>query len=454
MRRFLFVVLTIILTPPCWADEPACFDILDTIFAMDIQDEPCSSESETGCVYINDKVPCEWEATCPTGQYPMFTRDNNSGDNITKDRVSCTSGCDEGTEQIRTASVKIIGNIDNNNLNLTTVLINNIEQADTNNFSKIKSYMCDTTNCPEHSEYDDSENACKCIYGYHIRGEDYSRQTLTDYNKDKCIQNEYSVIVMGCSDDYRNINLTITIDETFGLDQLEDKIPDEEEGYIYDKELNGKKYFYYKNTGEFVTDIIYRPDSSDSISLLDRKNTVGVEDPYEQDIYLEMICEKAKKYFVYGQSLLLECSYNDQESCIVHNHNKMISRFTPGLYFGGWTINNVTYERGANLANIGSWGFSEVIKIVSNGTASYQYSCEDETACISMGADDYVFATCPEGYYCLGGDNDPMSCPAGATSNAKATNVSDCYLKGGTTQICDTHNNCFTIPVSVNHARQ
>lgn len=52
---------------------------------------------------------------------------------------------------------------------------------------------------------------------------------------------------------------------------------------------------------------------------------------------------------------------------------------------------------------------------------------------------------CPIGYYCSK-VSPTEKCPAGSTSNARAKSINDCYMTGGVTQICDSNNNCFTLP--------
>lgn len=49
-----------------------------------------------------------------------------------------------------------------------------------------------------------------------------------------------------------------------------------------------------------------------------------------------------------------------------------------------------------------------------------------------------ILEDCPAGYYCLGGIK--RACPGGTTSDQGATSVSDCYLKGGVTQMCGVFN--------------
>ena len=56
-----------------------------------------------------------------------------------------------------------------------------------------------------------------------------------------------------------------------------------------------------------------------------------------------------------------------------------------------------------------------------------------------------VFSDCPAGYYCNAGDQQP--CPPGTTSDAGATSIDDCEMRGGPNGVkfCDSIG-CFTLP--------
>ena len=56
-----------------------------------------------------------------------------------------------------------------------------------------------------------------------------------------------------------------------------------------------------------------------------------------------------------------------------------------------------------------------------------------------------VFSDCPAGYYCNAGDQ--QQCPAGTTSDAGATSIDDCEMRGGPNGVkfCDSIG-CFTLP--------
>lgn len=83
--------------------------------------------------------------------------------------------------------------------------------------------------------------------------------------------------------------------------------------------------------------------------------------------------------------------------------------------------------------------------------------CKDSTTIISPGTDindisgnndmtlTAQWAECPAGYYCpdIRTEN---KCPAGSTSAAKSTAITNCYMVGGTTIILDAAENKFTLP--------
>ena len=56
-----------------------------------------------------------------------------------------------------------------------------------------------------------------------------------------------------------------------------------------------------------------------------------------------------------------------------------------------------------------------------------------------------VFSDCPAGYYCNAGDQ--QACPAGTTSDAGATSIDDCEMRGGPNGVkfCDSIG-CFHLP--------
>ncbi len=58
------------------------------------------------------------------------------------------------------------------------------------------------------------------------------------------------------------------------------------------------------------------------------------------------------------------------------------------------------------------------------------------------------WAECPAGYYCPD-IKTKNECPAGSTSDDGSDQIDDCHMTGGTTQICDKDNKCFTLPAAV-----
>ena len=58
------------------------------------------------------------------------------------------------------------------------------------------------------------------------------------------------------------------------------------------------------------------------------------------------------------------------------------------------------------------------------------------------------WAKCQAGYYCPPDATEKKQCPMGTTSEAGATKIEQCFMKGGETQICDK-NGCYTLPTTV-----
>lgn len=82
-------------------------------------------------------------------------------------------------------------------------------------------------------------------------------------------------------------------------------------------------------------------------------------------------------------------------------------------------------------------------------TATVQPS--DNVANVSNGEDMTLtaqWAECPAGYYCVNIAT-KSNCPAGATSDVRSTDIKNCYLSGGKTQICDGDKNCYTLPAGI-----
>jgi uncharacterized repeat protein (TIGR02543 family) len=52
---------------------------------------------------------------------------------------------------------------------------------------------------------------------------------------------------------------------------------------------------------------------------------------------------------------------------------------------------------------------------------------------------------CSAGKYCTNIATE-LPCPAGSTSKAGSIAITHCYMTGGTTEICDINNKCFTLP--------
>ncbi|MFQ6703397.1 MAG: InlB B-repeat-containing protein [Alphaproteobacteria bacterium] len=58
-----------------------------------------------------------------------------------------------------------------------------------------------------------------------------------------------------------------------------------------------------------------------------------------------------------------------------------------------------------------------------------------------------VWEECPVGHYCEN-IKTKKKCPAGSTSDAGSMQITNCYIQGGITKICDEDNQCFILPDS------
>ncbi len=84
----------------------------------------------------------------------------------------------------------------------------------------------------------------------------------------------------------------------------------------------------------------------------------------------------------------------------------------------------------------------------SNAGADSCSTCSDGTYSNASGAT--TCKDCEAGYYCTNGNR--YTCPAGSTSEAGKSAITDCYIKGGEggTNFC-VNNNCFNIQTNVFH---
>lgn len=103
---------------------------------------------------------------------------------------------------------------------------------------------------------------------------------------------------------------------------------------------------------------------------------------------------------------------------------------------------NLNYGTGTELCtwNGNTWSNCQIT--LETCIAGYwQGESENPTDCTQVSA----------GYYSAENELTRYACPAGSTSAADSDTKTDCYMTGGTTQICDgnTPANCFTLPNSV-----
>ena len=100
---------------------------------------------------------------------------------------------------------------------------------------------------------------------------------------------------------------------------------------------------------------------------------------------------------------------------------------------------NLNYGAGTELCtwNGNTWSNCQ-ITLKSCKAGYWQGETENPTDCTQVSA----------GYYSAENELTRDACPAGSTSAAGSTAQTNCYMTGGTTQICDSDNNCFLLPAS------
>jgi len=103
---------------------------------------------------------------------------------------------------------------------------------------------------------------------------------------------------------------------------------------------------------------------------------------------------------------------------------------------------NLNHGTGTKLCTWDNNSWSNCQITLETCIAGYwQGESENPTDCTQVSA----------GYYSAENELTRYACPAGSTSAAGSTDITACYMTGGTTQICDgdTPANCFTLPDNV-----
>ncbi len=264
-----------------------------------------------------------------------------------------------------------------------------------NNFND----ACDK--CGNNSKTNEQGNGCQCIDGYHVQGGTNDDKINNGTN---CVPNEYTITYIANND----TDLTIKRDATFG-DSIATLKSDDDNRLVYP----GYTLSAWKNDDERLYIL---PGNSFTYNILGN---------------LELTAVWAGKTFTitYTVGDATDCGLSDQTcqfgtKCPVKDVNNCKN---PGHVFRGWQC-----ESGCGNSN----------KIIN---------LDDDISKLSGGENmtlSAIWAECPAGYYCpnIKAEN---KCPAGSTSAAKSAEITNCYMTGGTTKICDKDNKCFTLPAAV-----
>ena len=256
--------------------------------------------------------------------------------------------------------------------------------------------------CGANSTTNSDGKGCTCKTGYHTSGQD---QTHTANDSKTCVGNTYKITYKangGTGDD-------ITQDVTYGASvTLKGANTFSRDGYT----LNG-----------------WKRDGSASSYQLGQTITYSIYPP--SDITLLAVW--------LGKSFTITYNLNGASGTAPNNQTCTFGgRCTPaapsgtsktGYLFAGWACTITDTGAACNTATVQP---TDNIANVSNG------------ANITLTA---RWTECPAGYYCPN-ITTKSNCPAGATSAARSTVITQCYLSGGTTKICDGDNNCYTLPAS------
>lgn len=273
--------------------------------------------------------------------------------------------------------------------------------------------------CGANSSPNDEHTACICKDGYHVSNSDNNTNiTYTDYTL-SCTANKYVI--------------TYVFDTNKPeYDQTQDVYYDIEFTTLTEKDYGGKI------TGKTISNWILESDNNKSLAAgksFQYTYTTNITltavwtgktftVTYDTDDATDSDCTPADQTCTYGDTncrasyLLNTCTYN-------------------GYVFKGWKCRS-----GCENSN----------ETINPGET---INPDDDIFELSDGNDINITLTaqwgeCSAGYYCpdIKTEN---KCPAGSTSAAKSTAITNCYMTGDTTQICDgnTPANCFILPKAV-----
>lgn len=252
------------------------------------------------------------------------------------------------------------------------------------------------TTCGTNSTTNTDGLGCTCNTGYHING-----KTNNDINNnsENCVINTYTITYDPNGGDGNKKTQSITHGKTVTL----------KDASTFTKTGYNLSSWQRKNTST-----TYTPGET-------------ISDGFTSDITLLANWSGKEFTITYDANGAAVTCKPDQHTCTYGTTNCTASDIPSGCTYAGYVFENWTYNG----------------KSISPGTNITNESNGDNITLTAQ------WTQCPKGYYCasiIKSDTNPSACPAGSTSAAGSNTKTACYMTGGTTKICDSKNNCFTLP--------
>lgn len=254
--------------------------------------------------------------------------------------------------------------------------------------------------CGKNSETSSNGLGCNCKKHHHING---GTNNDTVANGEDCVINTY----------------TITYRANNGTDQTTTQ-----KNVSYDSTVTTLGDQTFSNTGHTLTGW-----KNDALSLDVTPAGGTFQYTYTTDIELKAQWS-AKSFKITYQvgDAGTTCQPANPPSC-TYGNKCSAPNIPNGCTYNGYLFNGWKCTSGCNDSNT----------IISPNTDINDISGGNDMTLTAQ------WAECPAGYYCpdISTDNE---CPAGSTSDAKSTAITQCYMVGGTTIILDAADNEFTLP--------
>ena len=249
--------------------------------------------------------------------------------------------------------------------------------------------------CGANSTTNSNRTNCNCKDGYHFTDSEGKEQTQNTDGKD-CQPNKYTITYESNNEKNQKQTQQATYNSPI---KLLDKKTFEKKGYQIE--------YWQHNAANYVPGDTFLYDKTENITFK------AIWSGNEFTItYIDTSCNDPQQQQT--------CSYASPMGCLAPSPT-----CTPkGHHFLGW-------------------------ECTSGCTTSEPIKKGTDISTISGGENmtlTAVWEKCPIGHYCE--KETKNKCPAGSTSDAGSSTKADCYIQGGTTQICDKVNRCFTLPAS------